>query len=57
MISFGGTSLVLTMAGIGILLSIARRGRPVREAAAARARGLQAGSSPAGRDDQGEAGE
>ncbi len=28
MISFGGTSLVLTMAGIGILLSIARRGRP-----------------------------
>ncbi len=27
MISFGGTSLVLTMAAIGILLSIARRGR------------------------------
>ena len=28
MISFGGTSLVLTMAAIGILLSIARRARP-----------------------------
>jgi cell division protein FtsW len=27
MVSFGGTSLVLTMAAIGILLSIARHGR------------------------------
>ena len=45
MISFGGTSLVLTMAGIGILLSIARRGRPVGEAAAARSR---AGSGEGG---------
>ncbi|GAC1364699.1 MAG: hypothetical protein NVSMB32_07480 [Actinomycetota bacterium] len=30
MISFGGTSLVLTMGAIGILLSIARRGKPPR---------------------------
>ena len=28
MISFGGTSLVITMAAIGVLLSIARQGRP-----------------------------
>jgi cell division protein FtsW len=34
MISFGGTSLVLTMAAIGILLSIARRGRPPAKAPA-----------------------
>ena len=30
LISFGGTSLVVTLAGIGVLLSIARRGRPAR---------------------------
>ena len=32
MFSFGGTSLVVTMAGIGVLLSIARRGGPSRRA-------------------------
>jgi cell division protein FtsW len=32
LISFGGTSLVVTLTGIGVLLSIARRGRPLRPA-------------------------
>jgi cell division protein FtsW len=31
LISFGGTSLVVTLAGIGVLLSIARRGKPPAE--------------------------
>ncbi|HWD09715.1 MAG TPA: putative lipid II flippase FtsW [Actinomycetota bacterium] len=38
LISFGGTSLVVTLAGIGVMLSIARRGRPTRAKDPARSR-------------------